>query len=183
MTPVTPTSIPSNTTSNVSAVSTVKATAPSSTGAGTPTTLVSGWFWIRAVAEPYYHSYLQTLPAATPGDALLDVPETAGQFNIVDGQLVYYSGGAAPLYMWVENAVDTTQRALKTWFNSTVSTYGSFAFSGDTVTWTDPDVARPNTAAFYVCPGNGTEGGNALFVNTGAYLYETPSGCYDVDVS
>lgn len=88
--------------------------------------------------------------------------------------------------MWVEDPADKTQRALATWFNSTESTYGNFSFSGDTVTWTDPDVARPNTAAFYVCPGNGTTdavGENALFVNTGAYLYETPSGCYDIDVS
>lgn len=95
--------------------------------------------------------------------------------------------------MWVEDPADKTQRALATWFNSTASPYGNFSFSGDTVTWTDPDVARPNTAAFYVCPGNSSTedagaaaaggGENALFVNTGAYLYETPSGCYDVDVS
>lgn len=121
----------------------------------------------------------------------MDDPATAGQFNIIDGQLVYYTGASsAPLYLWVEDPADKTQRALATWFNSTAGTYGNFSFSGDTVTWTDPDVARPNTAAFYVCPGggNGTdvgtdEGENALFVNTGAYLYETPSGCYDIDVS
>lgn len=117
----------------------------------------------------------------------MDDASTAGQFNIIDGQLVYYTGASsAPLYMWVEDPTDKTQRALATWFNSTKSTYGNFSFSGDTVTWTDPDVARPNTAAFYVCPGNGTTdatGENALFVNTGAYLYETPSGCYDIDVS
>ncbi|KAJ4393568.1 hypothetical protein N0V93_002781 [Gnomoniopsis smithogilvyi] len=155
------------------------------TSTGTPTTLVSGWYWIRAVESPYYHSYLQTLPTATPGDALMDNPSTAGQFNIIDGQLVYYTGSSEPLYMWVEDPADKTQRTLATWFNTTASTYGNFSFSGDTVTWTDPDVARPNTAAFYVCPGNSTSGAeeNALFVNTGAYLYETPSGCYDIDVS
>lgn len=134
--------------------------------------------------SPYFHSYLQTLPTATPGTALLDSPATAGQFTITEGQLVYYTGaGAAPLYMWVEDATNKTQRALATWFNGTASTYGSFAFSGDTVTWTDPHVARPNTAAFYVCPSTAAGGGNDLFVNTGAYLYDTPSGCYDVDVS
>lgn len=115
----------------------------------------------------------------------MDDASTAGQFNIIDGQLVYNTGSSAPLYMWVEDPVDKTQRALATWFNSTASTYGNFSFSGDTVTWTDPDVARPNTAAFYVCPGNGTDATekNALYVNTGAYLYDTPSGCYDIDVS
>lgn len=111
---------------------------------------------------------------------------TAGQFNIIDGQLVYNTGSGTTedaLYMWVEDPTDKTQRALKTWFNSTASSYGNFSFSGDTVTWTDPDVSRPNTAAFYVCPGNSTTEENALFVNTGAYDYETPSGCYDIDVS
>lgn len=82
--------------------------------------------------------------------------------------------------MWVEDPTDKTQRSLRTWFNTTANPYGTFAFSGDTVTWTDPDVARPNTAAFYVCPDDEE---NALFVNTGAYLYNTPAGCYDVDVS
>lgn len=114
----------------------------------------------------------------------MDSYETAGQFNIVDGQLVYNTGSGTTdaLYMNVEDPTDKTQRALATWFNATENTYGTFAFSGDTVTWTDPDVERPNTAAFYVCPDNSTAE-NALFVNTGAYLYETPSGCYDVDVS
>ncbi|KKY31028.1 putative carbohydrate-binding module family 1 protein [Diaporthe ampelina] len=71
-------------------------------------------------------------------------------------------------------------RALATTFEATNNTHGAFAFSGDTVTWADPDVARPNTAAFYVCPGSAGE--NALYINTGAYLYQTPSGCYDVDI-
>ncbi|KAG8157580.1 hypothetical protein KVR01_012622 [Diaporthe batatas] len=73
-------------------------------------------------------------------------------------------------------------RALAATFQATKNTYGTFAFSGDTVTWADPDVARPNTAAFYVCPGKSASGENALYVNTGAYLYQTPSGCYDVDI-
>lgn len=115
----------------------------------------------------------------------MDDASTAGQFNIINGQLVYNTGSGTTdaLYMWVEDPTDKTQRALKTWFNSTASSYGNFSFSGDTVIWTDPDVSRPNTAAFYVCPGNSTAGENALFVNTGSYAYETPSGCYDVDVS
>lgn len=177
-----PTSIPHTTSISITPTSTPTTPSSTVTSPSIPTTLVSGYSWIRAVATLYYHSYLQTLPTATPGAALLDAPTTAGQFAIAGGQLVYYTGaGAAPLYMWVEDAADKTQRALATWFNGTASSYGSFAFSGDTVTWTDPDVARPNTAAFYVCPT--AAGANALFVNTGAYLYLTPSGCFDVDVS
>ncbi|KAI3392260.1 hypothetical protein diail_5948 [Diaporthe ilicicola] len=154
----------------------------SGSGSGTPTTLLSGWYWIRGVESPYYHSYLQALPTASPGTALLDSYLTAGQFNIVGGQLVYNSG-SGQLYLNVEDPADKTQRALATTFETTENTYGSFAFSGDTVTWADPDVARPNTAAFYVCPGTSAGGVNALYINTGAYLYQTPSGCYDVDVS
>lgn len=115
----------------------------------------------------------------------MDSSSTAGQFNIIDGQFVYNtgSGTTGALYMWVEDPSDKSQRTLKTWFNTTENTYGSFAFSGDTVTWADPDVSNRNEGAFYVCPGNLTGAENALFVNTGAYAYETPSGCYDVDVS
>lgn len=160
-------------------------TAGSGSGAGTPTTLLSGWYWIRGVESPYFHSYLQALPTASAGTALLDSYLTAGQFNIIDGQLVYNTGTGTTnaLYLNVEDPADKSQRALATTFKATKNTYGTFAFSGDTVTWTDPDVARPNTAAFYVCPGTSAGGENALYINTGAYLYQTPSGCYDVDVS
>ncbi|KAJ0110203.1 hypothetical protein J7T55_000635 [Diaporthe amygdali] len=192
------TSIPASTTS--SRVSTTASTSKSTTtfatsttstagagsgsGSGTGTTLLSGWYWIRGVESPYYHSYLQALPTASAGTALLDSYLTAGQFNIIDGQLVYNtgSGTTSALYLNVEDPTDKTQRALATTFKTTKNTYGSFAFSGDTVTWTDPDVARPNTAAFYVCPGTSATGANALYINTGAYLYQTPSGCYDVDI-
>lgn len=151
---------------------------------------MSGWYWVRAVESPYYHSYLQTQPptaaaATATATAVLDAGSSAGQFNIVNGQLVMYGGGGndegeQQQYLWVEDPADKTQRALATWFDDAANPYGTFAFSGDTVTWVDPDVSRGNTAAFFVCPAGGV---NALFVNTGAYGYETPSGCYDVDVS
>lgn len=179
-----PTTVTTVSTSQPTTTLATSTTAATGNGSGMPTTLVPGWYWIRGVETPYYHSYLQALPTGTPGTALMDSYETAGQFNIVDGQLVYNTGSGTTdaLYMNVEDPTDKTQRALATWFNATENTYGTFAFSGDTVTWTDPDVARPNTAAFYVCPDNSTTAENALFVNTGAYLYETPSGCYDVDI-
>ena len=39
------------------------------------------------------------------------------------------------------------------------------------------DISRPNTAAWLVCAGQ------ELFVNTGAYGYDTPAGCADQTVS
>lgn len=62
-------------------------------------------------------------------------------------------------------------------FAESKGTYGTFAFQGDAVTWTGPNVTRPNLSAWYVCEGQ------ALFVNLGNYLYNTPSGCADETVS
>ncbi|GIJ91467.1 hypothetical protein Asppvi_010433 [Aspergillus pseudoviridinutans] len=136
-------------------------------------TLQSGWYFIRAVETPAYHSYLQTIPSATPGPAYLSSNTNAGQFNIISGQLVYNTG-ASQLYMNVEDPVNKTQRTLQTWFNKTQNQYGTFGFQGDAVTWTVSDIARPNVAAWYVCGDQGQ-----LYINTGAYGYQTPAGCYD----
>lgn len=146
----------------------------------TPTTLQEGQYWIRAVESPNFHKYLQTIPANEPGTAILDDYTTAGQFNIVDGQLVEYTGNnTAPLYMSVEQPSDPTNppRTLATTFGANKSDYGTFAFQGDAVTWTAPDFSRQNVAAWLVCANQ------SLFINTGAYAYETPSGCADETVS
>ncbi|KAK4167714.1 hypothetical protein QBC43DRAFT_362529 [Cladorrhinum sp. PSN259] len=156
---------------------------PSSTtqpigSAPTPTTLQTGWYWIRAVASPNYRSYLQPQPtAASPSakPAIIASYKGAGQFNVVSGQLVQNKFGNGPnVYLHVENPADKTQRRLKTWFEITPNTYGSFGFQGDTLTWSVAEINRPNTAAWLVC-GDGKE----LFVNTGAFLYDTPAGCFD----
>ncbi|KAI1748902.1 carbohydrate-binding module family 1 protein [Xylaria castorea] len=161
--------------------STVTTTTATTVGSGAyPTTLQSGYYWVRAVASPNFHSYLQAAPTATPspgpGDAYLRSAQNAGQFNIVDGQLEYNPGssGGETLYMWVEDPTDKTQRTLQTWFDTTKNPYGTFAFQGDAVTWTVADISRPNTAAWLVCGNNGQ-----LYINTGAYAYDTPSGCAD----
>ncbi|KAK7958548.1 hypothetical protein PG988_013396 [Apiospora saccharicola] len=122
---------------------------------GPGTTLQKGWYWIRAVAAPNYHKYLQTKPAVAAGTALLESYTTAGQFNVADGQLVENTGDGqtAPLYMW--------------------NPFGAFAFQGDALTWSTPEVQRQNVAAWLVCKGQ------ALFINTGAYAYQTPAGCSD----
>lgn len=115
------------------------------------------------------------------GDAYLLAASGAGQFNVVDGQLVYYTAGtdnSSLLYMGVENPTNKTQRTLETWFAADENDYGTFAFSGDTLTWTVDDIDRPNTAAWLVCGDAGQ-----LYINTGAYAYDTPSGCSDETVS
>ncbi|TDZ36144.1 hypothetical protein C8035_v007964 [Colletotrichum spinosum] len=152
---------------------TVTTTAPGGGGGGAlPTTLVSGWYWIRAVASPNFHSYLQAKPTGTPSKAYLESPSSAGQFKIEAGQLVHLTGSAS-LYLNVENPTDKTQRKLETWFSTTKNTYGTFAFQGDTLIWSTPDINRPNLAAWLVCENQ------EVFINTGAYLYQTPAGCFD----
>lgn len=140
----------------------------------TPTTLQSGALWIRAVTSPNYHKYLQTNPANVPGVAILDSHTTAGQFNVEDGQLVNKASNP-PLYMWVEEPADKANppRTLATWFNTTKNPFGTFGWQGDTLIWQVPSVQRQNVAAWLVCANQ------ALFVNTGAYAWQTPSGCAD----
>ncbi|KAJ4402063.1 hypothetical protein N0V85_005384 [Neurospora sp. IMI 360204] len=140
-----------------------------------PTVLQPGWYWIRAVAAPNFHKYLQSGTSSTASSnqtALLEDHTTAGQFNIIDGQLVFNTK-PSQLYLNVENPSDKTQRKLKTWFSTTKNAYGTFKFQGDTLTWSVADIKRPNEAAWLVCTGQ------EVFINTGAYLYQTPAGCAD----
>jgi len=152
------------------------APAPEEAGTPTPTQLKDGQLWIRAVTAPHFHDYLQTNPQNEPGTAILGPKGSAGQYNIVDGQLI--SGGSEEkLYLHVEKPDDLTQRKLATWFNTTENEFGKFEFSGDAVTWSSPDVKRENLAAWLACEKN------ELFINTGAYAYNTPAGCSDHTVS
>lgn len=73
----------------------VQTSAPASTATGTPTTgagagttLQSGYYWIRAVESPYFHYYLQSEQLYSTGTGVLGSYTTAGQFQVVDGQLV-----------------------------------------------------------------------------------------------
>lgn len=144
-----------------------------------PTVLEPGWYWVRAVAAPNFHKYLQggsSSATSSNQTALLEDHTTAGQFNIIDGQLVFNTK-PSQLYLNVENPADKTQRKLKTWFSTTKNAYGTFKFQGDTLTWSVADIKRPNEAAWLVCTGQ------EVFINTGAYLYQTPAGCADQTVS
>lgn len=81
--------------------------------------------------------------------------------------------------MHVEEPADKANppRTLATSFNTTKNTFGTFVFSGDAVTWSVPSIKRQNVAAWLVCKNQ------QLFINTGAYGYQTPSGCADQTVS
>ncbi|KAI0021194.1 hypothetical protein F4780DRAFT_305205 [Xylariomycetidae sp. FL0641] len=191
-----PTTAPSTTKVSSSTSATIPKTSPTTTAAPTtlttsvtpttsagggdsssyPTTLESGWYWIRAVESPNYHSYLQAAPS--PGPAYLRSPaaHAAGQFNVVDGQLAYRNPGGEALYLGVDESAAgaADNRTLAARFATGKNGYGAFAFEGDALTWRAAGLERPNTAAWYVC---GDEG--QLYVNTGAYAYDTPEGCVD----
>lgn len=145
-------------------------------GSGPGTALQSGWYWIRAVEDPNFHKYLQTKPVYTTGTAILDSYTTAGQFNIIDGQLVELVTGAN-LYAVVEPQANSTVTKLAVTFSKTQNAYGTFAFSGDAVTWSISTITRPNVAAWLVC------GNQQLFINLGSYAYLTPADCADETVS
>jgi len=141
-------------------------------GSGPGTTLQSGYYWIRSVESPNFHHYLQTDPKYTTGEAIMGSYTSAGQFNIVSGQLVELVSGGT-LYMNVSPQANSSETMLPVSFEKTQNSYGTFAFQGDAVTWTISSITRPNTAAWYVCAGE------QLFINLGAYDYNTPSGCAD----
>ncbi|KAH6618621.1 hypothetical protein C7974DRAFT_378803 [Boeremia exigua] len=146
-------------------------------GTGPGTTLQPGYYWIRAVAAPNFHKYIQTDPLYATGPALLGDYTTAGQLQVVDGQLVQLvsAPGAAVklLYAVVSETRYINGNSLSVTFSTTKNTYGQFAWQGDGLTWSVAGVTRPNAAAWYVCAGQ------QLYINLGNYLYQTPAGCVD----
>ncbi|KAF4637691.1 hypothetical protein G7Y89_g387 [Cudoniella acicularis] len=150
---------------------TSSASVPPST-AGPGTVLQSGYYWIRAVEAPNFHKYLQSNPLYSEGGAILDTYTTAGQFQIVSGQLVQLITGGF-LYAVVEKQANSTVNKLAVSFSKDKNTYGTFAFSGDAVQWSVPDIKRQNLSAWLVC------GAKSLWINLGAYGYMTPTGCAD----
>ncbi|OJD30674.1 carbohydrate-binding module family 1 protein [Diplodia corticola] len=156
-------------------------TAPTngSAATGPGTTLQDGYLWIRAVEDPNFHKYLQSAPLYSSGAAVIDVYTQAGQFNVdADGQLVQLVSGAGEtpaklLYAHVAGGATRDGRTLAVTFAAEKGAYGAFAWQGDALTWEAANVTRPNLSAWYVCEGQ------ALFVNLGNYLYETPDGCAD----
>ncbi|CAO2650987.1 Nn.00g092840.m01.CDS01 [Neocucurbitaria sp. VM-36] len=153
----------------------IATSAPAGTGPGK--TLQSGYYWIRAVAAPNFHKYIQTNPLYSTGPALLGDYTTAGQFQVVDGQLVeLVSAPGEPvklLYAVVSETRYINDNSLSVTFSETKNTYGTFAWGGDDLQWSVDGVNRPNKSAWYVCTGQ------KLYINLSNYLYQTPSGCAD----
>ncbi|KAH9474646.1 Endo-1,4-beta-xylanase C [Psilocybe cubensis] len=153
-------------------------TAPSSTttAAGGSSTLQAGYSFIRAVEDPNFHKYLQSEVLNTASDAVLGEPSTAAQFQITGGQLIQNANGKN-LYAVVEPRANSTVVKLKVSWSTTPATSGTFVFSGDTVEWSNPSITRPQNNAWLVCPD--AAGNKDLYVNLGAYSYQTPAGCAD----
>lgn len=129
------------------------------------------------MAAPNFHKYLRSIVSYAPGDAILGDYTTAAQFKIVSGQLQHYLPGGSVLYMQVEPRADSSVMKLKTSFASTPNTYGTFAWSGDALTWTVSGITRPNNAAWLACTD--AAAGPDLYINLGNYMYQTPAGCAD----
>jgi hypothetical protein len=171
------TSTPTKTTS--SSPSRTTSTSSPTSGSGAGSTLQTGYSWIRAVASPNFHKYLQTSPLnASPGRAILSDATSAGQYQILDGQLVeLIDTKGSKLYASVGQAASAAATILPVSFTSAKNSFGTFAFQGDTLTWSAAGVQRQNVAAWYVCENQN------LYINLGAYLYGTPAGCADQTVS
>ncbi|KAF2190823.1 carbohydrate-binding module family 1 protein [Zopfia rhizophila CBS 207.26] len=149
---------------------------PAGTGPGKE--LQSGYYWVRAVAAPNFHKYMQSNPLYATGPAVLGDYTTAGQFQVVDGQLVQLVSGPGEkpekhLYGIVSEERFINNNSLSVTWSTTKNSYGKFAWNGDGLTWSVADITRPNAAAWYVCTGQ------QMYINLGNYLYQTPSGCAD----
>lgn len=153
-------------------------TAVAPTAAGPGTTLQSGYLWIRGVSAPNYHKYMQSSPLYSPGPALLNSYTTAGQFQVVSGQLVQLisAPGEKPeklLYAVVNETRVINNMSLAVSFSESKNTYGTFKFGGDDLQWSVDSIKRPNPSAWFVCTGQ------KMYINLGNYMYQTPSGCAD----
>ncbi|KAF2840673.1 carbohydrate-binding module family 1 protein, partial [Patellaria atrata CBS 101060] len=152
-------------------------TDPTVPSGGPGTTLRKDWLWIRAVAAPNFHKYMQSSPLLSEGTAVLGSHTTAGQFNVIDGQLVQLvtapGTGQKVLYGNVSQEKSFDGKALAVTFSESKNTYGTFGWQGDGLTWQVAGISRPNLSAWYVCTGQ------AMYINLGNYLSNTPAGCAD----
>ncbi|KAG9247031.1 hypothetical protein BJ878DRAFT_580991 [Calycina marina] len=134
------------------------------------TILQSGYYWIRAVEAPNFHMYLKISPQYVSDTAILNSYTTAGQFQVVSGQLwELISGGL--LYANVIPSSATDKLAVT--FKSTQNAYGKFSWSGVALQWSVPTITRPNLSAWLVCANQ------QLFVNLGSHGYQPPARCSD----
>jgi hypothetical protein len=178
---VDPTTPPPTTTPSATPTTTPSPTTSGGSGSGgsPPTTLLSGYAWIRAVETPNFHKYLQSNPVLSAAEAILGSTTSAGQFKVVNGQLEYAidSTGSKVLYASVGAPASASATILPVSFSTSPESSGTFTFSGDSLQWTSPSYTRPNPGAWLVCADQ------TLYINLGNYGYQTPSGCNDATVS
>ncbi|CAE6413720.1 hypothetical protein RSOLAG22IIIB_03429 [Rhizoctonia solani] len=165
-------------TTRTSAVPTTTKASATVTGGGTVgPTLLPNYLWIRAVAAPNFHKYLQSYVPGTATDAVLADASTAGQFAITNGKLTQITPSGALLYANVEARADSTVVKLKVSWQTSSTTSGKFEWSGDALIWTVEGITRPNNAAWLACTD--AVKGQVLYANLGPYAYNTPAGCSD----
>ena len=119
-------------------------------------------------------------PATNRWVVLPDTPEPVSGAGaaIVDGQLIeLIDTKGTKLYANIGEAPSASATYLPVSFTTAKNTLGTFAYQGDTLTWSAAGVQRQNVAAWYVCENQ------SLWINLGAYLYGTPAGCVDQTVS
>ncbi|KAK6353293.1 hypothetical protein TWF696_005266 [Orbilia brochopaga] len=173
------TTVRSTTRSTTASTSRTTTTAsPTIGGPGPGSTLISPYIWIRAVEAPYFHKYLQSQTLRSTGNAVMGDYTTAGQFNIISGQLVQLIDSAGTLlYGHVEQkSNDPNQTKLLLTWETGPNSYGTFAWSGDALIWSHPSVSRQNNAAWLICEQAHP------YINLGAYAYMTPAGCSDATI-
>ncbi|KAL5523204.1 hypothetical protein ACEPAF_1471 [Sanghuangporus sanghuang] len=176
--PSSSTSASSSPVTSTPGTSTAGSSIPSGTATAGPTgaTLLTGNLWIRAVEAPNFHTYLQSAESGQPGPAVFGSYTTAAQFQLNDGQVEQQLADGSVLYLNVNTTTASSGATyLPTFFATTQEATGTWAFQGDGLTWTAPDIPRQNIGAFLAC-GSGVPSVN---VNLGPYAYETPAGCAD----
>ncbi|KAI1792373.1 hypothetical protein LXA43DRAFT_1132777 [Ganoderma leucocontextum] len=174
--------LPGSTTPTSTVATTSGGSSPTSTGTSpsATVTLVPGNSFIRAVEDPNFHQYLRSEVQNTASDAVLGEPDSAAQFQITDGQLIQILADGSNLYAAVEARANSTVVKLKMSWQATPASgdnAGTFMWSGDTVEWSIATISRPQLNAWLVCPDE--DGNKDVYINLGAYDYETPAGCAD----
>ncbi|OCH92772.1 carbohydrate-binding module family 1 protein, partial [Obba rivulosa] len=151
-------------------------TSTSAVASGT-TTLLPGNSFVRADEDPNFHKYLRSETIGSAGTAVLGDPDTAAQFQILDGQLVQMLPNGSSLYAIVAPQVNSTEVMLGVSWSTSPATSGTFMWSGDSLEWSSPTVSRPQLNAWLVCPDE--DDNLDVFINLGPYDYDTPAGCAD----
>jgi len=156
---------------------------PSTTSSGSPAgsstwpTLLPNQLWVRADEAPYFHYYLQSETLNSPGKAVLGSTSTAGQFQVVTGQLVQYTPYGNQLYGSVYPPVTGTKRMQLFWQTSP-ATNVTWTFSGDALTASIPGYTQAQGGIWLACTDDSTTR-LAVYVNLGNFDYQTPTGCGD----